>query len=287
MKERPSIPLHKPAADQHATVWTERIAPLRGAVRNSVHRHSYHEIFLFTKGEGMHMIDLEVFSFKAPCMHLVGPGQVHQLERSAGSEGAVIMFRDDLQWLDPTDPLIRPVLRGNVAPRSFPLMDQEIDQAMDLFHRIENEQDPISEVAARIKEHYLGILLLRSISWSKEAATADADRKGGQVDRFMEMVDRDFLENKKIASYASALSISPGHLNELVKKRTGKSASEILHDRILLEAKRLLLHSSLTVKEVSFALRMEDPAYFTRMFRKATGSTPLEYRNSIREKYRS
>ena len=281
--ERSVIPVHRPSADQEHMVWTETIDPAAAPVRNSVHRHSYHEIFLFTSGTGRHMIDLEPVEFKAPCIHFVAPGQVHQLERSADTTGAVIMYSSELRSAHMPDAEVRSMIGGSLT--QLHLKEQEMNEAMLLFGALRNELLEKQHAAARVAELYLSILLLKICRWSVPKEKMGSGTVSDVVAQFLALVDRDFLVKKQVGNYASELAISAGHLNELVKKRTGRNASDILYERTLLEAKRLLLHSALSVKEVSFSLHMEDPAYFTRMFRKATGMTPGEYRSHIREKY--
>ncbi len=231
------------------------------------------------------MIDLEMVNVAPPCIHLVAPGQVHQLDRSANCEGSVVMFRQDLHHAIFGEPALRSLLRAGVV-RNIRLSPEQSIEALDLVRSIEKEVDDTTQGNGPVAEYYLAILLLKSVQWSQAGLGTDHNTASADlVSRFIEKVDQEFLDKKQVNAYAKDLAISPGHLNELVKKRLGRSASDVVHERTLLEAKRLLLHSSSSVKEVSFALRMEDPAYFTRMFRKATGMTPGEYREHIREKY--
>lgn len=279
------IPLHEPSWGS-SLMCLERILPVDGPVRNSVHRHSYHELFLFLKGTGDHMIDLDMEVLKTPCIHLVAPGQVHKLDRSADLEGYVLMFPADAHRAATDEPGVGALLRPGSAIRSIPLQQARLEEALATMRSIEHEVHNNTEGSALISRHFLAILLLKCLRWSEALRSREGRDQGlDVVARFVEKVDREFLEKKQVNTYAADLAISPGHLNELVKKRWGRSASDVIHDRLLLEAKRLLLHSPSSVKEVSFALKMEDPAYFARMFRKSTGMTPGEYREHIREKY--
>ena len=99
-------------------------------------------------------------------------------------------------------------------------------------------------------------------------------------------MERDFLTERRVGAYAERYAISVDHLSDMLRSRIGRSAMDVLQDRLILEAKRLLLHSTMSVKEVGFALNMEDPAYFSRVFKKATGLTPIEYRDQVRELYK-
>jgi AraC family transcriptional regulator, transcriptional activator of pobA len=275
------IPVHELSRSGGRSIRVEHILPAPVEVSNSVHRHSYHEIFLFMKGSGTHMIDLEHHEMKAPCIHLVGPGQVHKLERSGDCEGLVILFEPHVQHQVLSDPDMRSFLRSGKAIAGGPAGDLLNDGAV-IAALMEKEIGDGGTTG--VLENLLAALLLKCLH--KAGVALDRkDRRSDVASRFVEMVDREFLQRRTVNAYATELAITPGHLNELVKKRLGRSAGTILSDRLLLEAKRLLLHADLSVKEVSFALCMEDPAYFTRMFRKATGFTPVEYRTRIREKY--
>jgi len=77
------------------------------------------------------------------------------------------------------------------------------------------------------------------------------------------------------------LNVSRTHLNNGLRRYTGHSASELIHERMILEAKRRLLHSTLTIAEIAYELRFQDPSYFGRFFRKYTGVTPGAYRESV------
>jgi len=100
------------------------------------------------------------------------------------------------------------------------------------------------------------------------------------VRRFLELLEHHFLSERQVAHYAGQLSLTPDHLNELVKERLGRTASLVVQERLLLEAKRLLVHGGHSIKEVADALNMQDPAYFTRWFRKMEGTTPVQFRDT-------
>jgi AraC family transcriptional regulator, transcriptional activator of pobA len=281
------IPIHHlPVRDAFPTR-IERILAAKGPVHNSVHRHDFHEVFFFAKGSGTHMIDLEHVAVKPPCVHLVGPGQVHQLDRSADCTGVVVMFMPDAsQGPQRLNELSNLFIGGSGSP-SFAIDDAMMAEVNTLVELMDKELSRSEGPVQSIVQSYLGILLMKCVHWRRivqpdHTLRADAS---DPVRRFANQVEQEFLEKRQVAAYAEDLALTPGHLNELVKKRLGKSASEVIHERVLLEAKRLLLHADLSVKEVGYALRMQDPAYFNRMFKKATGMTPVEYRAHIREKY--
>jgi len=281
------IPVHHLPDMGPVAIGVERILAQGADVMNDVHRHDFHELFVFASGTGDHMIDLDHHPMRPPCIHLVAPGQVHRLYRSGDTSGVVVMFGQEALIGRPVAPDGSGQLRpGTSAALSItPAMLAELMQLVD---QIGSEAERTTGPLPGVLQGYLGILLIKVAHWWSEAKATTAQFEGPTdiVDRFIASVGASFLEKRQVGLYARDLSISPGYLNELVKKRLGKSASDVLQERLLLEAKRLLLHACLSVKEVSHALRMEDPAYFNRMFKKATGMTPLVYRTHIREKYK-
>ena len=98
---------------------------------------------------------------------------------------------------------------------------------------------------------------------------------------FKSLVHKQFKQNLTIRGYASQLNITPNHLNKRVKNETGKTASEIIREITILEAKVLLLQTTMTIKEISTALGFVDDSYFSRFFKNTTNYTPSNYRKMI------
>jgi AraC-like DNA-binding protein len=98
-------------------------------------------------------------------------------------------------------------------------------------------------------------------------------------------VEQNFKDIHLVKDYADRLNESPAHLNKIVKTITGENASEFIIKRIILEAKRLLIYTDLSNKEISFAINYDDPSYFSRLFRKKVGASPSEFRVQMKQKY--
>ena len=161
-------------------------------------------------------------------------------------------------------------------------------EAGALVQQMETELERSTGPVAEIVEGYLGILLIKCAHWAREARTNNAPTTEAHdlVRRFHDLLERGYLHERQVAHYAGQLAVSPDHLNERVKERTGRTASKVIQDRLLLEAKRLLLHADMPIKEIGYTLNMSDPAYFTRWFTKMEGRTRAGYRANIRELYK-
>ena len=105
--------------------------------------------------------------------------------------------------------------------------------------------------------------------------------------RFKQLVAEQFIQERSVPAYARQIGISTGHLHELVKQGTGLTPQQIIRGELVLEAKRLLAHSELTVAEISYRLAFEDPSYFGRFFKREVGSSPGDFRQRIREKHQN
>ena len=98
-------------------------------------------------------------------------------------------------------------------------------------------------------------------------------------------VEECYRELHEVGAYAALLHISAGHLSEVVKAQSGKPASKHVHERLVLEAKRLLFYTQHSLKEIAFDLGFSDASYFNRFFKREAGATPAEYRATIRKIY--
>ena len=102
--------------------------------------------------------------------------------------------------------------------------------------------------------------------------------------RFRSLLESQFRHHHLVASYADKLGLTPGHLNHLCKHHLGQTASELIQGRIFSEASRLLAYSDQDVASISRALGFADPSYFSRAFRRHTGTAPLKYRQHSRQR---
>ncbi len=126
------------------------------------------------------------------------------------------------------------------------------------------------------------VLKMERIAENSNPASSRTDHKSMLVDAFKKLVNVNFRELKTTSDYAHELSITANYLNALVKESLGKPAGTVIRNRVILEAKRLLSHSDLSVRQISLELGFTDNSHFGKYFKKSTGLTPDTYRkNSI------
>lgn len=123
------------------------------------------------------------------------------------------------------------------------------------------------------------VALVVSQYLAKSKTTDHSSRFDVITKAFKSSLEKNFMNIKSPTAYAEALNISTPYLNECVKTITGYPVSNHIQQRVILEAKRLLYHSDKSVKEIAGELGYDDYSYFTRLFVKVTGMTPLAFRN--------
>jgi AraC family transcriptional regulator, transcriptional activator of pobA len=249
--------------------------------RLTIHRHNYFELF-FLEGKGEHFNDFEVYKIETPTIVCVSPGQVHFWENKESLRGPMICFTQEFAekyasadysllqhrfWFPAGNPPVIPVSKELAR-----------DLAM-LLDEIQREFKAGAEGSDRIVRLLLQLILLKmNRLYLAGNVTQGSRRETELVRNFLVKLEHNLGVASSVSSYAALLSVSPETLSETVKKETGKTPGTLIRERVLLEAKRLLLHTSLSVAEIAYQLLFKDPSYFNRFFRRSTGNTPAEFR---------
>ncbi len=283
-KEPASIPVHS-NPEQEQTGGFFRLVPLElktGYDTSVPHRHRYYEIFLFPKGGGVHEIDFNHYPIKEFSVHFVSPGQVHKVSRGLGTYGYVILFNDEY-WTGKSiqaDLLIGlPFLNNNEGLPVLELNHSSFDTVFKLVKSIEQEFNQENSLSHDIIQSYLNVLLLHCLQFYRLQQPAQHKESNSTLYRdFKRLLEKNFLIIHKVKEYAALLNITEKHLNEVCKKFCAKTASEMIFDRLILEAKRLLHHSDLTIKEIAFQLNFTDPSHFSKFFKTHTGLATKDFR---------
>ncbi len=258
--------------------------------RSRPHYHHFFQVFL-TFGSGSLMHDFVDYSISGPVLTFTSPGQVHTVLGAV--TGSFISFSQEFFDGDTPPPsklLEYPFFFAPTAPPFLKLRDGDIDWCKKLFAELQREYQTGQPGAQEILRAYLRILFTRIARLYPPPAygasgSGASSRPAQLVLEFRLAVENRFRELTALPAYAALLKVTANHLNDTVRKETGQSAGEIIRQRLLLEAKRLLLHSDLSVSEISYELRFKDPSYFSRFFRRRSGHAPAAFRNKIREKY--
>ncbi|MBE7177604.1 MAG: helix-turn-helix domain-containing protein [Mucilaginibacter polytrichastri] len=248
---------------------------------HKAHGHSFYHLVLFTAGGGSHTIDFDSFPVRAGQFYFMIPGQVHSWNFSGETDGYVINFSASF---------FASFLNRNTYLADFPFFRGSASAGVvQLDEAVLNEVTALMEKLLQANEHtaahgrdYIRVLLLQVfIRIAQENASPETAKLTGRqlvLHQFLRLVDREYLRLRHPKAYAGELYITPNHLNALCRDMLGKPAGEVIRERVVLEAKRLLVNRELSVAGIGYTLGFKDNSYFTRFFRKQTGSTPEQFR---------
>lgn len=256
---------------------------------DDIHKHTFYEILWAEKGISKQTIDYKEYEVLPNSLFFISPYQVHQFEEWKPLKGGTILFTEDFFLLNHNnkDKLFELSFLDNfyanpciqLSERNF----AEIKQTIDLIY---NEQKRIDK-SQTITQSLLHILLAQV----QRCVDTESDKPISKkylilFKQFKSLLDNHFAENNTASFYAEKLNISAHHLNLITKKVTGKTASEVIRARSILEAKRLLTFTDNTVSEIAFELNYTDSSYFAKAFKAETNQSPIAFKTEISEKHR-
>lgn len=248
------------------------------------HKHTFYHLVLFTKGSGTHAIDFKTFDVTPYQIYFMIPGQVHSWNFEGEVDGYVVHFSTSF---------FESFLLKNEYLDQFPFFSGAIDDAVvqvglalqskitGLFEDIIAESEVTDRLGLDlIRAILLHIFILLSRIKAEQREKQTLPYNYTLLKTFQKLIEKNFATLKLPRDYAGLMYITPNHLNALCNDLLGISAGEVIRNRILLEAKRLLINVDLTIAEISYQLNFNDNSYFTKFFKKYAGITPEEFRKT-------
>jgi AraC family transcriptional activator of pobA len=242
--------------------------------RTKPHKHdAYFELIYLAEGAGFHWIDTEKFQITPPVVFFLS-GQLHYWEMTAIPKGYVMLFREGFFVQKDLVNLARS-LEDTVYVNPSP--DDNLDF---IFSEMEKEYQNPSINSNELIQGYLRVALVKLLR-HREKMNVTVSSGGQQVLRKFQQFIRNAnpVSNVKVNEAADHLGLSPQNLNAICRKLSGKSASELIIEQVILEAKRYLLHSDKNVSEIAFTLNFSDPSHFVKYFKRVAGETPQAFRS--------
>jgi AraC family transcriptional activator of pobA len=252
------------------------------AAINKPHKHDFYLVVLFTKGTGVHEIDFSAHAIKPGSLFLLRPGQTHHWELSSDIDGYIFFHtREFYNLLFPNRDIDEyPVFNSNYNLPLIELEKNQIDEYAERFKQILKEYKErlwLKTQRISLLVDLLYVDVARTYHTKNSKTSIDGERKLNRLFQLEKQIDLHYKEKKQAKQYASVLNISVKHLNKNVMATLGKTTSDLIHDRILLEAKRMLIHGKSTIQEIAYDLGYEDASYFSRFFKKKTGLSPSDF----------
>ena len=249
------------------------------------HRHDFYQIDWVEHGTGHHIIDSVKYEVRPKMLFFMAPGQIHDFVLSDDTVGFTINFSAEffvLQLQNKNMLSELPIYDLDNSVQALYLDEAQARSILETLNAIGEEYVSDQSGWADMIRSYLYILLMKASRVAEPGVCADpTSRSLFLARRFKSLLEKQYSTVQQVSEYAQMLRVNERSLNEAVRRATGTTAAKLVRERVMLEAKRLLLHSEVSVAEVADRLSFEDPAYFSRAFKKHTGRSPLEFRQSL------
>jgi len=279
----PNLGLHNPAHDLDGrgkfSYGKFEVNIQDAPVRAGLHRHEFHEVFLFEAGVGTYRGDFEDYPVEAPCAVVIQSGTVHAWPDAEHLRGRVMAF--DLDFLESHGRVDGPasILRPPV-PVVIPMDDGHLQSFSPWLERVAEEWAGEAPHRKQVFCACLSVILIdlrRCFDGLSEGVGSARDRLYAA---FLDELEQHWKTRRKPKDFATALNVTSDHLSSTLRAAAGKNTSDLIIERVLLEAKRLLAHSRLGIAEITYEVGYEDPSYFARLFKRHTGISPKDFRTA-------
>ncbi|MDF2449031.1 MAG: helix-turn-helix protein [Bacteroidota bacterium] len=248
------------------------------------HKHDFYVVALFTTGTGKHEIDFVEYSIKPGQLYIMSPGQMHNWSCSPDADGFVFFHSKDFYEKGEAVSGLKnfPFFDSTYSASAHQLTKKNIHYLTPFFKSLILEY-PKDNLLKFEKIHALITLIYIEAARAYAPVRRIENVNYLQKLRTMEsMIDLYYKSKKYPHEYASLLNMSEKHLNRIIKETLNKTTSVLIAERIILEAKRLLIHSPLSIKQIAIELGYEDYSYFSRFFKKHTGKTPQSFQGNYK-----
>lgn len=255
---------------------------------HTAHRHSFFHFVVFTKGKGTHTIDFTRYEVKPFQAYFMLPGQVHSWDFKSMPEGYIVNFSENFFNSFLANPRYLEKFNffsgiNDECVYALPAsIRKECIQLLEELIRCLNSAQPHHLDLAKMQLLELFMLIDNAIG--KESKNVITQQKHALLISFKHLVESNYRTLRLPKDYAELLYVTPNHLNALCQDLVGKTAGELIRERVLLEAKRLLTNADMTIAELSIELNFQDNSYFNRFFKKYTGMTPDNFRKQLQPK---
>jgi AraC family transcriptional activator of pobA len=251
------------------------------------HAHDFYSVILFTHGLGSITINNDIYPVQPQTICILAPNQVHSFEGLDDVEGVIFFFCQDFyveefSFIRLLNLFSYTSQTGiGVCHPCIALSDNEYSNITSVISSIKNEYDlytPSNNSAVIIRSH-LNIMLLKLTELYETKAGKSNKNDSIMIHSLSHLIDSYFIQEQQLGFYTSAFNISESQLNELCNKHFSCGLKKILQNRLMQEARKLLLSSELSVSEIAYKLNFEDNSYFNKVFKNKTGLTPKRFRD--------
>jgi len=244
-------------------------------------RPEFHTIYVGLRGKGELIVDFTPVPLGAHHLTFVARGRVQQFVPDRSVDAWMLLFAPEflLAGGDSPDPLALPATLAPSWPTpAIAVAPGEARELVAIAEQLELEHTrPLDDVQPWLLAALLRVLVLRA-----ERLVGGSPALAAPLQRFLTILERDHATTRSVAHYAKRAGISARRLAELVHDHAGKSTKQVVDERVILEQKRLLVHTDISVKELAARTGFAEPTNLVKFFRHHAGATPLEFRDRHR-----
>jgi len=257
-------------------------------INEKPHKHNFQEIIFIESGEGKHRIDDKVYILNTDTFYLIGKGQVHEFIEGNNLKGYLLRFEDNFippSALNSNNAFNSTLLNSIISANELKIPQPQIRYYKSILDNLfyEFQENNRDYAKTQIIQHLLLALLSklerRVRSLSKEIIIKTADRETKMFHSFLLLLEENYKVHHDINFYVNELLADKRKLAAICKTFSEKTPKQILNERLMVEAKRMLLYTSNSSKEIAYGLGYEDPAYFSRFFRNYYDISPRNFRD--------
>lgn len=288
MKTLPVFGIREFAEDLHSESFYANTLPVHlqdHKFVNTPHRHSTFIAVFFTAGSGEHLVDFDTYPVAPGSVFLLQPGQAHSWKLSSDVDGFVFFHTQEFY----ESVFVQKKMEDYpffFLQKNFPLVqldEKEVEKIAPLFREIYDEfvsRKPAWESKVILLADLVYIELTRAYR-HLELPSPNISPQYVRVQQLQKLIDSNFTVLKFPYQYAELMNMTTRHLSRICQETIQKSTNDLILNRIILEAKRMLVHSDVTVNEVAYQLGYEDYSHFVRLFKNKVGLTPKEFQRQV------
>ena len=251
------------------------------------HRKGYYFMAFVKKSDSRHWIDNVAYQVKPDTFYFTTPQQINMKEAAEAYTGFSLSFSEEFLMSNDNGALKSlPVFQNPHNGHEIRLTEKDVLFMEDSFERILAEYHSKDAWQHNMLQAYVKVLFIYvSRLYTEQFSDAALFPERILLSKYLAKIEESFTTLHEVGAYADMLHISAGHLSEVVKAQSGKPAIAHIHERLILEAKRMLFHTDHAIKEIAYELGFEDASYFNRFFKRHTSYTPVLYRENFRKMY--
>lgn len=246
------------------------------------HSHNFYLAMLFTHGSGIHEVDFTSYTVKPGALFFLNPGQTHHWELSEDTKGYIFFHTRSFYELHYANTTLGkfPFYYSMYNTPCLYLQDNPLQKITSLFKAILEENTSAQSLKTHALVSLIDLVYIQSTRMYQQQNPATVESHNGYYSKFRQLeslIEKHYRTKKSPSAYASLLAMTPKHLNRITQQVSGKTATDVILDRVLLEAKKELVLQRGSFNEIAYALGYEDYAYFSRLFKNKTTETPSQF----------